>query len=689
MRSELWQHGCCAYHHCAACRLCLTANAATPDRHSAMAPRTAPPGAVQAIGAVLLALLVLSAVAPFTAAQTCAEGTFGAGGTDPCTTCPAGKFSGVGATACSDTVIPGTVSTSADGAQSVYAADLDGDGMIDVLSASNQDDKIAWYKNNGGAPLWRSWTAYTISTAADGAKSVYAADLDGDGNLDVLSASSNDNRITWYKNNPSTIGTGPPPTWTTQTITGASQVNAVFAADVDGDGLVDPLSASSGDNRIVWYKYSAGPPVMWTLYDITGYAQFAMSVHAADLDGDGMIDVLSASRDDDKVAWYKNEGGTPVVSWTPYTISNTTDGPVSVYAVDVDGDGSLDVVSASGYDNKVVWHKNGGGSPLVWTTYTITTTAMGVTSVYAADVDGDGRVDVLSSNFDADTIAWYKNQGGTPVTWTPSIITTAVDGPTSVHAADLDGDGQLDVLSASAADDKVAWFWNLMCARGRVGVDGFGTFCSYCSPGRFAPRSLSATCEFCPGGRFGTTVGAITCNSCIAGRYSDAGAIECVGCPEGYVCPSPGTSSSDVALCPLGRYSSVEATVCTSCPRGYTSYSRPATSYVACDQVYDPVSTDDLARLYAFTNGPGWTGNLRGWEDLSNTDVDPCTPEPWAGLECSGYSIVYVSCWQEGGVRRWEWGVGRVSPREGGLGTWLFVFETVLTVPQVVHESCR
>ena len=88
------------------------------------------------------------------------------------------------------------ISTTADGALSVFAADVDGDGDIDVLSASRNDDKIAWYENNGS----QVFTERIISATADGAYSVFAADVDGDGDTDVLSASSNDDKIAWYEN---------------------------------------------------------------------------------------------------------------------------------------------------------------------------------------------------------------------------------------------------------------------------------------------------------------------------------------------------------------------------------------------------------------------------------------------------------------------------------------------------------
>ena len=86
-----------------------------------------------------------------------------------------------------------TISDSANYAVSVHAADVDGDGDMDVLSASEYDDKIAWYENDGS----ESFTEHVISDSADYARTVYAADVDGDGDMDVLSASSKDDKIAW------------------------------------------------------------------------------------------------------------------------------------------------------------------------------------------------------------------------------------------------------------------------------------------------------------------------------------------------------------------------------------------------------------------------------------------------------------------------------------------------------------
>ena len=80
----------------------------------------------------------------------------------------------------------------------IYAIDLDSDGDIDVLLASMHDNKIAWFKNDGATDP--SFTAYTITSDANVAGAVFAIDVDGDGDIDVLSSSQSDDKIAWYEN---------------------------------------------------------------------------------------------------------------------------------------------------------------------------------------------------------------------------------------------------------------------------------------------------------------------------------------------------------------------------------------------------------------------------------------------------------------------------------------------------------
>jgi hypothetical protein len=371
------------------------------------------------------------------------------------------------------------VSTNADYAKSVFATDVDGDGDIDILSASSLDDKIAWYENDGAKLPF--FAERVISTNASEAWSVFAADVDGDGDTDVLSASSKDNKIAWYENDG-----GSPPTFTERVIsTNAEGAFCVYATDVDGDGDTDVLSASFDDDKIAWYENDGHMPPGFTERVISGDALVAYSVYAADLDGDGDIDVLSASALDDKIAWYESDGGSPP-TFTERVISTAADGAVSVYATDVDGDGDIDVLSASQSDDKIAWYESDGGSPPSFTERVISTVADEAECVFAADVDGDGDIDVLSASRQDDKLAWYESDGGSPPTFTERVISRNADGAAAIYAADLDGDGDTDVLSASEFDDKIAWYTNHLidpppgpCGIG-VGMGSLAFFWSAC-----------------------------------------------------------------------------------------------------------------------------------------------------------------------------------------------------------------
>ncbi|MEL6561003.1 MAG: FG-GAP-like repeat-containing protein [Bacteroidota bacterium] len=329
-----------------------------------------------------------------------------------------------------------TITGNATSPRSVFAADIDGDGDMDVLSASTSDDRIAWYENNGS----QSFTQNTISTDADGASSVYAADIDGDGDMDVLSASGTDDKIAWYENNGSE-------SFTEQSIsTATNSPNAIFAIDVDSDGDMDILSASRSDNRIAWFENDGSES--FTFNTISTSASDAKSVYAIDVDGDGDIDVLSASTNDDKIAWYENNGSEV---FTERTISTSADAANGVFAIDVDGDGDIDVLSSSEGDNKIAWYENDGSES--FTTRTISTSINGAFAVSATDIDGDGDIDVLAGAFGTSTTL-LENDG------TQSFTASAVGSSSlALFPADLDTDGDMDVVTATQQlSVQIEWY---------------------------------------------------------------------------------------------------------------------------------------------------------------------------------------------------------------------------------------
>jgi hypothetical protein len=201
------------------------------------------------------------------------------------------------------------------------------------------------------------------------------------------------------------------------------------------------------------------------------------------------MDVLSASGGDDKIAWYENDGNE---NFSTHTITTNTYGACSVYAVDVDGDGDIDVLSACWEEDKIAWYENNGNEN--FSAFTITNSADGACSVFAIDVDGDGDIDVLSASEGDDKITWYENDGNE--NFYAFTITDSADGARSVYAVDMDGDGDVDVLSASGDDGKIAWYENVM-------ITNIGHQYSQNQPDKFRlydnypnPFNLSTSIEF-------------------------------------------------------------------------------------------------------------------------------------------------------------------------------------------------
>lgn len=343
------------------------------------------------------------------------------------------------------------ISLQAEYAQSVFAGDIDNDGDLDVLSASAHDDKIAWYENVNG--LGQFGDPQVISTIADFARMVIAADLDGDGDLEAITASSRDHTVAWYEN---LDGNGE---FGSRRVISASikSARAVFAADLDGDGDHDILTASAFDDEVAWFENQDGNGNFGVKKTITSDAESARSVIAADVDGDGDLDVLSASSSDDKVAWYENLNGQGVFGRQQIiAISDSR----SVFAADMDNDGDIDVLSASTVLSQVSWFENLDGEGTFGPAQIISSTAISAQNVIAADVDGDGDFDAVSASSSDDKIAWYENTDGVGDFAAGRIISLDAKSARAVHAADINADGKIDFVSASAIDDKVAWYEN-------------------------------------------------------------------------------------------------------------------------------------------------------------------------------------------------------------------------------------
>ena len=72
-------------------------------------------------------------------------------------------------------------------------------------------------------------------------------------------------------------------------------------------------------------------------------------------------------------------------------------------------------------------------------------------------IDKDGDIDILSSSYNDDTIAWYENDGAAIQLYAADIATN-IDGAYRIYAEDMDADGDIDILASAAIGDKVVLF---------------------------------------------------------------------------------------------------------------------------------------------------------------------------------------------------------------------------------------
>jgi hypothetical protein len=354
------------------------------------------------------------------------------------------------------------ISAEVQGTDSVFAADLDGDGDLDVLSASRNDGKVAWYENVDGEGSFGPQELLTVD--AEGATAVVAADLDTDGDLDVVAGSYADDSVRWFEND----GNAAFADGILLSDTAVS-VTAVAVADLDDDGDPDIAFTSRDDNTLGWFvnegvqdgelQFSSERVI--SLDDLGPNA-----LYPADIDGDNRIDLAVASRVGDSVTWYKNLGEGHFDG--PRLINEDADGASAVFVVDIDNDDDLDVLSTSRFDNKVSVYRNEDGQGTFSAEQVLSTQGfIGAQHVNTGDVDGDGDLDVLAASFDTDTIAWFENLDGAGSFGPPQVISDRANGAEAVVLVDLDGDGDGDAVSASYFDNKLAWYENL---------DGQGNF---------------------------------------------------------------------------------------------------------------------------------------------------------------------------------------------------------------------
>ena len=264
----------------------------------------------------------------------------------------------------------------------------------------------------------------------------YSADVNGDGDMDILCAYTIQGIISWWEN---IDGSGT--SWTEHIVDwDFNDIKSVYSEDIDDDGDMDVLGASMYDDDISWWENIDGSGTSWAEHIIDEDFCGAMSVYSEDIDGDGDMDILGAAFTDDDITWWENINGSGT-SWTEHIIDEDFNGAMSVYSEDIDGDGDTDILGSSMY-TIMAWWENIDGSGLYWNKNPIAAEAY---TSFAEDIDGDGDMDILDNENQNSEIKWLENLNGSGTSWTHHTIDDYC-GQWTAYSVDIDCDGDIDVL---------------------------------------------------------------------------------------------------------------------------------------------------------------------------------------------------------------------------------------------------
>jgi len=355
----------------------------------------------------------------------------------------------------------------------IAAADLDGDGDLDLTSSdcttmgSRKHNDIYWFENDGKGNFTRHYLAKDDWYGRYERHQI--ADINGDGRPDLVIVDNFFGRVIWFEN-PGNVKDGQ--LWKRHSIQEEGLLGAydVDVADLDGDGNLD-VAASNWrlGNQFVWYENPGKTESRsWEAHVIDDNQAETRTVCIADFNRDGRPDVLGTVSEAGIVLWYENSGQPAARTWKRHVI-DLTGRPMHGHPVDLDGDGDLDVVMALGdgapggsaFSHQVVWYENLGkpGNGAKWEKHTIATEFEQGFEVVAADLDGDGDQDVVATTDDKDgQIAWFENTGDPRSSWLMHSLKRPWMNPFQVITADLDRDGKLDIAAVSSREFR--WFRN-------------------------------------------------------------------------------------------------------------------------------------------------------------------------------------------------------------------------------------
>ncbi|MCA9198428.1 MAG: VCBS repeat-containing protein [Planctomycetales bacterium] len=326
--------------------------------------------------------------------------------------------------------------------RSVQAVDIDADGDLDVLAVSPSLSEMVLFENLDGQGSFGPQT--TIAKSTTPFSETVPADFDADGDIDlvVYSNDRNGGSIGWFEN-----ADGQGHFGEYRELVAEILLDAVEVGDIDGDGVSDLVTLSSGiaSLKVLGWRNDRNEMVS-AIHEIAtedkgnGSSSRLFSLDLGDIDNDGDLDIVTGE------GWYRNSGDGPwEMNELRFPEWLEVDRCQAIQLHDIDGDGDLDAVG-SYYDYhglKIAWFENTDGNGVFSEPQFVMDLHDSLFAIASATESGTDEI--VAVGYDG----VLRNQSGE--------IGPILMRSSSLASADLDGDGLEDLLFTSEVNHGVYW----------------------------------------------------------------------------------------------------------------------------------------------------------------------------------------------------------------------------------------
>ncbi len=335
-------------------------------------------------------------------------------------------------------------------------ADLDKDGRIDMVVAAAGSNTLNVARGRGNG-TFSPFTAVALGAGATNPQGVVTGDFNNDGRMDLVSANQGTNNVSLLLDNGA--GGYTASTWNTGTAP-----RGLAAADFDQDGKLDlVVTNSTGSTVTVLYGNGDGTFPSTQAVNVGNSPQ---AVVTADFNADGCPDAATVNSGGSNVTSLRTtrDAATGACQKSLVAVSNYSvgTGPRSIAVADFNADNKLDLVVANATNNSVSVLPGQGDGTFSGAVLTAATGSnpefRDPRSLVVADFNSDGKLDVATGNALGNSITLLLGQGpgATIVPFSIGPTAAAGTGVTSLAGADLDGDGRQDLVGTVTADNRVA-----------------------------------------------------------------------------------------------------------------------------------------------------------------------------------------------------------------------------------------